>query len=306
MRKILISGTIICLLSLSATHIHARLSKEYLSWMKGEFEIPEEIKKARNVSELQPFLESIREFTRMAAIRRLGQIEGPKAIGPLREVFSKEPSPRGLHRVPLVKLEILRTLGRIGTEEAKSAVLNIVVTYLKRGPRCDCTKCKGKALYPQHDRDYQSVTPAALKTLQKWRHDKEILGLSKQIALDERLRSTPVRVSAWELHLMTNMAKEKIATEKESAEYLVNFLAQTGIEPETYVVKDRVGVRTLKSIKTEAVGSILKGYGQQALSYFEEDLKRTAASDVSRRQALSYAIARIRESVKSKKEKRGE
>ncbi len=303
MRKILISGTIICVLSLSATHVHARLTKEYLSWMKGEFEIPEEIKKARNVPELQPFIESSREFTRMAAIRRLGQIEGPKAIGLLREVFSKEPSARGLHRVALVKLEILRTLGRIGTEQAKSAVLNIVVTYWKRGSQCGCKRCKGKALYPQHDRDYHSVTPAALKTLKKWRHDKKVLGLSKQIALDERLISTPVRVSAWELHLMTNMAKEKIATEKESLEYLVNFLAQTGIEPETYFVK---GIRTLKSIKTEAVGSILKGYGEQSLSYLKEELKRTAAGDVNRRQALSHAIVRIRESLKSKKEKRGE
>ncbi len=241
----------------------------------------------------------------MAAVRRLGQIQGQKAVGLLLERFAKEPSPRGLHRVALVKLEIIRALGRIGGEQAKSAVLNIAETYWRRGPHCKCKKCKDKGLYPWHDGDYSSVTPSTLKALQKWKHDEKVFDLSSQIALDMNIRSTPVRVSAWELHLITNIAKEGIVTEEQSLRYLINFLVETGIQPETYVVKDGVGIRTLKSIKTDAVDSILKRYGEPAVSYLKKELKQASPADKNLLQALNHAINRIKKSLKlrvSKKE----
>ncbi len=303
MKKTLISCMIVCLLFLT-TNLYARLTKEYLLWVKGEFEIPHEIKKATNVSELKPFLDNKYEFTRMAAVRRLGEIGGSKTIELLVERVEKETAPLGMHHVPLVKLEVIRTLGRIGTDQAKSLLLNIANSYWKRGPQCKCKKCKEKGLYPQHDGDYSSVFPAVLKALEVWKEDKSVFSISIQVALDENIRSTPVLVSAWELYLITKMAREGITTDEQAVDYLVSFLVETGIQPETYIVKDGVGVRTIKSIKVEAVGSILKGYGESALSYLQREVKNTSPEDKKRLEALYYAIGQVRQSLKSRVEQK--
>lgn len=304
MKNLFIIGAAIYSLSLVAPPALARVGEEYIRWTRGEFDMPAKIKDANNVSELEPFLNSNREFTRMAAVTRLGEIQGRKGVDLLLEMFTKEPSVKGLDIFPLVRLEIIRTLGRVRGDEAKSALLSITKTFWSRGPQCACKRCKGKGLYPWHDRDYQIVLSAALKTLQKWDHDKKVLSLAKQIALDEKLRSTPVRVKAWELYLITNIANKGITTKVDSLAYLINFLEETGVQPETYVVKDKVGMRTLKSIKTDAVRNILKGYSQTALSYLQNEIQETPGSDKNRLEALSYAIAQVKESLKHSAEQK--
>ena len=302
MRKILISGTIICVLSLSATHVHARLSKEYLSWMKGEFEIPEEIKNVINVSELQPFIESNREFTRMAAIRRLGQIEGPKAIGPLREVFAKEPSPKGLHEVPLVKFEVIRTLGRIGTKQAKSILLDILKDYWNRGP--NVKDKKGFRL----DRDFATVMPLVLETLYKWSADKDVFETVKIIALSEDVKNlysgrNSIGQRAWEVYLRGKMIKDEIVEEKDSTIYLLNFIED--------IAKEGAAYGTLGFVKKIAAYAILKKHSEAVLSSmvseFEEQFKKEPRTPkgffTERHNILRRNIGTIKKILKEKKEK---
>jgi len=55
----------------------------------------------------------------------------------LEEIFKKEPyenlmPPEG---IPIVKLEIIRTLERIGGDKAKSALLDILKKYWESGPK---------------------------------------------------------------------------------------------------------------------------------------------------------------------------
>ncbi|MCJ7828423.1 MAG: HEAT repeat domain-containing protein [Dehalococcoidia bacterium] len=306
MKKLFIVCTIGTLLSALITPTDARTSQERLRWIRGEFELPPEIKKVANISELQRFLDSESEFTRMAAARRLGQLDDRDAVNVLASRFAKEPyktlrSPEG---TPIVKLEIVRTLETIQGEKTKSLLLNIANSYWRRGPQCKCKKCKDKGLYPHHDGDYSSVFPAVLKALEVWKEDQSVFSISSQIVLDENIRSTPVLVSAWELHLITKMAREGITTDEQAVDYLLSFLVETGIQPETYIVKDGVGVRTIKSITVEAVGSILKGYSESALSYLQREVKNTSPEDKKRLEALYYAIGQVRQSLKSRTEQK--
>jgi len=306
MKKLFIVCTIASLLSALVTPTHARISQERLRWIRGEFELPPEIEKVANISELQCFLDSESEFTRMAAVRRLRQLDDRNAVNILASRFANEPykplrSPEG---TPIVKLEIVRALETIEGEKAKSLLLNIANSYWRRGPQCKCKRCKDKGLYPEHDGDYSSIFPAVLKALRRWKDDQSVFSISSQIVLDENIRSTPVLVSAWELHLITKMAKEGATTDEQAIDYLVSFLVETGIQPETYIVKDGVGVRTVKSIKVEAVGSILKGYNQPTLSYLERQVKNISPEDKKRLEALYYAIAQVRQSLKSRTEQK--
>jgi len=262
MKKTLISCMIVCLLSLTTTHLYARFTKEYLLWTKGEFEIPDEIKKTTSASELQLFLNNKDEFTRMAAIRRLSEIEGPKAIELLVERFENEITPLGMYDVPLVKLEVVRTLGSIGTEQAKSALLRILKGYWERGP-----KIQDKRRF-QWDRDFSPVVPLLLETLYKWSGDKDVFEIAKIIALSEDVkkyygrkdRTTGYSIGqrAWEVYLKGEMISKGIVEERDSAVYLLDY--------EEDIIKKGINSVPLGPMKRAAASSILAKHSEVTLT----------------------------------------
>ena len=58
MKTFITVGIIVCLISLLSAPAKALILKKNFRFVRGEFEIPTEIKKVINVSELQPFLDS--------------------------------------------------------------------------------------------------------------------------------------------------------------------------------------------------------------------------------------------------------
>lgn len=268
MKKIFASSALMFLLPLAVTNIYAGMyAKGYFQWAKGEFEIPEEIKKVTSPSELNPFLESKKEFTRMAAVRRLGEIEGPNAVAALAQRFEQEPERLGTDGLPLVKFEIIRTLGRIGTEQAKSTLLGMLGDYWKRVPR---PGDKG-GITP--DRDFEVVTPILLETLYKWTSDKEVVDAAKAIALSPDIKKygfifggpEGIGQRAWEVYLKGQMIRKGIIEEKDSAEYLFDFVDD--------IMKKGLDSVELGPLKGAAAGAILRRHSEATLSSMISEYK---------------------------------
>ena len=98
----------VCLLSLLLIPTKALTFQRRFRSAKIESEIPTEIKNATNISDLQPFLENKNESIRMAAVRRLGEIDESNKIDLLQDVFSfqklqldeQEKKPRSFFPLP--------------------------------------------------------------------------------------------------------------------------------------------------------------------------------------------------------------
>jgi len=303
MKKIFVSGAFMFLLSLVVTNIYAGMfPKGYFRWVKGEFEIPREIKKVTKVSELQPFLDNKRGFTRMAAVRRLGEIEGPRAIDLLVKRFAREPIYQGIEGFPLVKFEIIRTLGRIGTEKAKFTLLGLLKDYWKRVPRPN----EKKGVVP--DRDSETVTPVILETLYKWSGEKDVFEAVEIIALSEDVKNfymgrNSIGQRAWEVYLKGEMIRQGIVEEKDSAVYLLDFIKDIGD-----LSIDPMG---LGPLKVAAACAILERHSEAILSSlvreFEDQFKKEPRTPegffTERHDILRRKIGTIKRILKEKKEK---
>lgn len=153
--------------------------KENLSLLRGEIEIPQEIKEVKTAKGLKPFLGDSHELTRMAAVKRLGEIGGFDSVDYLYDTFLKEPYKGGFESSPIVKIEIIRSLQKIGREKAKSVLFNILSSYLKKGPQVT-----EKIIY--YDGDCLGVviySTEALFQLYNPKDDSNIYELFKNIAL---------------------------------------------------------------------------------------------------------------------------
>jgi len=306
MRNILILSTVILLLLIGITNVYAGMyPRGYFQWVKGEFEIPDEIKKVTTATELKPFLDSNREFTRMAAVRRLGEIEGSKAIDLLIKRFEQEPIYRDRERFPLVKLEIVRTLGRIGTEQAKSALFSMLRDYWKKVSR---PNDKG-GIIP--DRDSETITPVLIETLYKWSSDKEVFEMAKTIALSEDVKKyglifrgpESIGQRAWEIYLKGGMTKQGIVDENESAQHLLDFVDD--------IRKKGFDSEELGLLKTAAAGAIIERLSEAALSSlaskYEDQLKKEPREPkgflTERHNTLRRRIGVLNKILQIKKEK---
>lgn len=291
----------VCLLSLMSLPAQALINKEYYQWIKGEFEVPEEIKKQIKVTGLQPFLDSESEFMRMAAVRRFGEIEGSKAVDLLRAIFAKEPTPRGMHTVPLVKFEVIRTLDKIDTKEAKTTLLGILKEYWQRGPNV-----KDKRGF-RFDRDFTSVMPLLIKTLDKWCEDEDVFKIVETIALSEDVKnfytfSNGIGQKAWEVYLKGTIKRKGIVNEEDFAMYLLNFMAN---------IPEPVGYMTLYSVKSKAARTVFENQTEAALSgvlkRLQEQSKKEprgpGGSVTNRHMKLLIRIGFVKEVLREKKER---
>lgn len=266
MNKIFISITIICSLSLMATFAYAKVSQEYLRWADGDFNMPSEIKDINNISELQPFLNNKDEFIRMAAVRRLGEVENDKTINLLQEIFAKEPNTGGLDDFPLVKLEVIRTLRRIDGENAKSTLLNLLENFWTRGPNVEDKK------YFYYDRDFEPVVSLTLEELCIWSNDDSVYQTAQNIAFSEdvnKLYSHRIGKNAWILYLKGDMPRKGIKSDRESAKYLLDLI--NDIEEEG-ITSSEFG-----PVKREAAKAIFEQHSKEVLTSLQRKLEEDIA-----------------------------
>jgi len=260
MKKIM--AIIICVLVLAAIPTYGRVSKEYIRWANGVFEIPVEIQEANDISDLQLFLDDKDEFTRMAAVRRLGEVEGSRAVSLLREIFTNEPPTRGLDIMPLVRLEVIRTLGRVGGDDAKSSLLLLLNSYWEAGPQVKDKK------YFYHDRDFEPVVSLILEELYNWNNDDNVFQAAKKIAFSEatiNYYAHRIANKAWVLYLKGYMAKQGVNSGKNSAKYLLDFIEDLS--------EGGVAYGKLEAVKKDAAQSLFKKHGEEVLYSLQKDIE---------------------------------
>lgn len=253
-----------CLLSFSTVPLCARPTQQYRRWVQGIFDLPGEIAKAANVSQLQPFLESDREFTRMAAVRRLGEIEGPQAISRLLEVFRKEKPTVGMDSAPLAKVEVVRTLGRIGTDRSRLALLGILNGYWRQGPGVKDKRGYGR------DRDFACVVPAALRTIAPWGNDPAVFEMLQSMALSNDVRdfyTDPhgLGETIWQAYLKSKITREEMTEGEQSLTYLLDFM---------YAVPKPISHGTFGHIQYRAAFNVLQEHSESALSALAAQLTK--------------------------------
>jgi hypothetical protein len=269
MKRVSTVAMTVCLTWLVPTCLHARVTLEYMRWTVGIFDVPPEIKKATTISDLQSFLSSKREFTRMCAARRLGEIGEAQVISQLLDVFEKEEPKRGIESFPLVKLEVVRTLGRIGTDQSKSALLRILKMYWQEGPRV-----KNKKDYLL-DMDFACVMPAVLRTLGSWSQDSDVFKMVENIALSNDVRDFYRRPyslgqAAWEVYLKCKITREGISKEEDSAKFILDFINN---------LRGQLSYGTLEYIKYRAAFAVLQECDRAFLSSLAEKLEKELAEE---------------------------
>lgn len=273
--------------------------------LRGDFEIPDEIKKVTNLLELQPFLESKDSFVKVAAIRRLGEIEGAKAVGILSEYCTKETPPSDVGAKPLIKLEVVRTLGRIDTDQAKSVLLGLLKRYWERGPVLP-EKRKDDKRFFRMDRDFSYIVPELLDVLYKWSSDEAVFEMAKSITKSDDVKNYyrgHIDHGAWEICLKSEMIRKGIVEEEDSAKYLLDYMED--------IRTKGIPLAELDSLRGGAAYSILKRQGEAVLSSlvseFEDQFKKeprdSNGSLTERHNILRRKTKILKNVLREKKEK---
>jgi len=224
-------------------------------------EIPTKIKKLKTIGQIEPFLSSPNEDEKRGAIRRLGQLEDKETIGVLVEVFKKEPYKPEFEVWPMVKLEIVNALYENGSEEAKLALLDILNTYLTRGPQGEGERQSGQ------DGDYTSVVGHILRSFVKWKDDEEVWNTCRKLAFDKNITDWYVRVTAYEVYLRGKIHRAGIVSLEGNVSYLVSHL--TG----------KSSILTTEGLKNGAIASILRSYGKPAIPYLKKELESIPSTE---------------------------
>jgi len=232
----------------------------FFKWLRGDFEIPDEIKKVTSLLELQTFLESKDSFIKVAAIRRLGEIEGAKAVGILSGYFTKEIPLSDVGTYPLIKLEVVRTLGRIDTEQSRTVLLELLKRYWEKGPILP-KKRKGEKRYFRMDQHFSYIVPELLSVLYKWSLDEAVFKMAKSIALSDDVKNYykgHIGHGAWKICIKGEMKRKGIVKEKDSAKYLLDYIED--------IIKKGKPPSELDLLKENAAGAILKRQSEAVLS----------------------------------------
>ena len=314
--------SIIVFLIFGSVTTHARVSKEYFEMAEGKFEMPKEIQDSNSVSDLRPFLLDKRDFNRMAAVRRLGEIGGEDIIDLVLDLYENEPSTKGNDQAPLVKLEIIRTLGRMDSLSARDALINLTEKLWKKGPYVPDGRGKG---YYYVDRDFGPVMPLLLEELNKWSDNEKVHEIAKHIAFNEEPKEeskeepkkepkkeskrpyagSRIEENAWVLYLKGDMSRQGLKGEKESLKYWLNLLKdledEAGIRSEYNVVKWRASKKIIEQYSEEVLSSVQNEIEEELENIPRRDPNGTLSQRYLR---LNHRRGYIENALKAKVEKR--
>ena len=241
------------------------------------------IRAATSVRALTPFSVDPRVSIRRAVIMRLGEIGGPEAPKALADIFHNEPRRAGIDGNAGLRADAVTMLGRLGTAEARGALLEISKGWLRDGP-----KVPGDYAHI-YDKQYFAVAVAVLRALEPY-DDEETRGLLRSVADDSSLFYA-LREAAWQTSLHQEMARKGLQEPADRAAFLV---AQ--IEPEGALVESRwtgkkPGEKTNAAAREAVLEDMIHKLGWPAAGPLQEVLRDEPAREPRRTLAAVRMLA---------------
>ena len=240
------------------------------------------IRAAKLVHTRAPYLTDPNIEVRRAAILRLGELGGPEAVKALADVFQNEPRVAGTGINAGLREDVVTTLGRLGTAEARDALLGISKRWLHEGP-----KVPGNYAHI-YDKQYFAVAVVTLRALETY-DDEETRGLLRSVADDAALFYA-LREAAWQTSLHQEMARKNLKEPTDRAAFLV---AQ--IEPEGALVESRwtgkkPGEKTNAAARETVLENMVHDLGWPAAGPLQEVLRDEPAREPRRTLAAARML----------------
>jgi hypothetical protein len=206
-----------------------------------EAEALEAIRKASTGTQLRPLLAGARGDVLSAGVARLGEIGDAESVAALQELFAAAPRMAGAGGEDAVGAAILVALARTERPEAKTAIENVVTTWLEEGPKVD-----GPYSHV-YDPQYYAVVCAGIESLGTFQ-DEEIDARLQGIADDEDLFYT-LRETAWRSLLKRDMRRRGLSTAQERTAYLLDRIEPDGVFVEKRWSGEKPGSKTTPALR---------------------------------------------------------
>ncbi len=135
MKRLSTDLIVACVVLAGVTPVWGRLSMPQIRWLKnGHLDIPAQVREAKAPTDLAEALNNKRSFIRAAAVRRLGELRGSDAIDQLIQILHSEKPVTAQQTWPVVKIEVIRTIGRMEGEQASQALASLLGDHWDQGP----------------------------------------------------------------------------------------------------------------------------------------------------------------------------
>ncbi len=259
---------IVCVVLQNISPLWARPSSSLLKWARtGYLEMQPEIIAAKNASDLSEFIVSKNPFIRASAVRRLGELGGVDSIPQLIQIFHKEEPVKNSEMLPIVKMEIVQTLGRIKSDEPAKVFSSLLKEHWYRRPG----KSNGDKLLLTWMSEDCPVIHYLL--VQSYFHvtNESVFKIVEEIALSEGLSEMFARFRggigdlAWKAYLRGQMIRDNVTEQKGQIQYLIKFREES--------IKRKLQHTPLMSIKIRAAESVIKMYDLSVLKDAENELR---------------------------------
>ncbi len=217
---------------------------------------PDEVKSlldnATRTDELTDLLQSPDIYIRAAAVRRIGEIDGKEAITLLLETFYSQPDKRLPTSLPVVRVEVVRTLSRINATKELAKLMNDLWTN-KRPQDLGSPD-------PVWRKDTYVVIHHLLQQANKHSSDPDVFKAINEIVQTDGLaeKFAPYKYSivywGWMGYIRCAMAQDNLTTPAEQVNFLMGFAEESkNTDQSDVLIKVKTGAvrQILDATKTE-------------------------------------------------------
>ena len=176
-------------------------------------------------------------------------------------------------------------LAKLGTPEARAALLNSLQSWLRAGP-----EAPGDYAHI-YDKQYFSVAIAAIEALEPY-DEEEIRAMLRSVEEDSTLFYA-LREAAWRTSLRQEMAKKALKAPAERAAFLVAQIDPEGVLVEQWWTGKKPGDKTNAAAREAALEIMVHELGWPAAGPLQEVLRKDPSREPRRTLAAARMLADI-------------
>lgn len=262
----------------------ARVGKAYWELARGNFTMPSEIQNTSSRTELLSYIAQKHGLLKMAAIRRLGEVEGDGAIPVLQDIVINDKDKTGVDYVPIAKLEAIRTLKKIDSPASRRALIDLFEGHWGRIQETE----KNRDLYQY---DYAPVMTNLINTLSRYAGSADVHQAFASAVSSQSIQNTGaipdrIRIGVMRVHLQGNMLQSNLLAEDDQVVALVDDLnVVEGSWPYSFGSKthiQRLAIRSL--IEEKDIGELSSA--EQKLDQIIQERSQLGAEQEKRARQL--------------------